>query len=76
MLIICFNIEYNINKILIDKGRDEMNYFIVFQNKTYYEEKNGEYLWAPKVDSSGKCPFHWKNITKAKKGDIVFIKKD
>ena len=24
-----------------------MNYFIVFQNKTYKEEMNGEYLWAP-----------------------------
>lgn len=44
-----------------------MNYFFVFQNKTFEEEKNGGYLWAPK----GICS-HWRNMKNIKKGDIVF----
>lgn len=49
-----------------------MSYFIVFQNKTYYEEKVGGYLWAPKRSKSGRKIFHWSNMTKVKKGDIIF----
>jgi hypothetical protein len=44
-----------------------MNFFFVFQNKTYNQERNGEYLWAPK----GPCA-HWKNLNLVKKGDITF----
>lgn len=49
-----------------------MNYFIVFQNKTYDEEKNGGYLWAPKRTASGKKIYHWSNMTKVNEGDIIF----
>lgn len=49
-----------------------MSYYIVFQNKTYHEELAGGYLWAPKKTSSGKEIFHWSNMTKVKKGDIIF----
>lgn len=44
-----------------------MNYFFVFQNKTYAEERNGGYLWAPK----GSCS-HWKLMQTVCKGDIIF----
>lgn len=49
-----------------------MNYFIVFQNKTYHEEQKGGYLWAPQKTKSGKNVYHWDNMTKIKKGDIIF----
>ena len=49
-----------------------MNYFIVFQNKTYNEEMNGEYLWAPQRAKGGKKIYHWTNMTKVKDGDIIF----
>lgn len=49
-----------------------MNYFIVFQNKTYKEEMNGGYLWAPQRTRSGHEIFHWTNMTKVKDGDIIF----
>lgn len=49
-----------------------MSYFIVFQNKTYNEEREGAYLWAPKRTKSGKEIFHWSNMTKVKEGDIIF----
>jgi len=48
------------------------SYFIVFQNKTYFEEKSGGYLWAPKRTKSGREIFHWSNMTKIQKGDIIF----
>ena len=44
-----------------------MNFFFVFQNKTYDREKKGEYLWAPKG-----TPAHWKNLRQIKKGDMIF----
>lgn len=44
-----------------------MNYFFVFQNKTYGTERKGQYLWAP----CGNF-FHWQNMTKIHKGDIIF----
>ena len=49
-----------------------MGYFIVFQNKTYKEEMNGGYLWAPQKTSGGYEIFHWSNMTKVKEGDIIF----
>ncbi|MEP2937627.1 MAG: HNH endonuclease signature motif containing protein [Gilvibacter sp.] len=47
-------------------------YFWVNQGKTYKEEKEGSYLWAPVKNSSGDTFFHWKNMIKLKPGDIVF----
>ena len=44
-----------------------MNYFFVFQNKTFDKEFHGGYLWAPKGRFS-----HWKNMCNIKKGDIIF----
>ena len=49
-----------------------MNYFIVFQNKTYNEEMSGGYLWAPQRTKGGKKIYHWTNMTKVKDGDIIF----
>lgn len=47
-------------------------YYWVNQGKTYKEEKEGGYLWAPKSNSSGDSFFHWENMTKLKPNDIVF----
>lgn len=41
------------------QGEFKVNYFIVFQNKTYNEERVGEYLWAPKLTATGREIFHW-----------------
>ena len=49
-----------------------MRYFLVFQNKTYKEEMSAGYLWAPKRNRDGRTFFHWENMTKIKKGDIIF----
>ncbi|WP_298892876.1 HNH endonuclease signature motif containing protein [uncultured Psychroserpens sp.] len=47
-------------------------YYWVNQGKTYKEEKEGGYLWAPTSNSSGKSFFHWNNMIKLKPNDIVF----
>lgn len=49
-----------------------MNFFVVMQNKTFKEENEGEFLWAPKTNKDGNKVFHWTNMTNIKKGDIIF----
>lgn len=49
-----------------------MSYFIVFQNKTFHDEMRGGYLWAPQRNRDGHTRTHWTNMTKVKKGDIIF----
>lgn len=49
-----------------------MNYFVVFQNQTYKSERVGQYLWAPQRTKAGNEIFHWSNMKKVEKGDIIF----
>lgn len=49
----------------------ERQFFFVFQNKSYKEEKQGEYLWAPKRDRKGHKVAHWERIADVKKGDLI-----
>ncbi len=48
-----------------------MNYYFVFQNKSFEYEYKGGYLWAPKRTESGKRISHWENMKNVKKGDII-----
>ncbi len=50
-----------------------MKFYVVFQNQTFKQEHDEGILWAPLKDSKGGPPkFHWTNMVKLKKGDIVF----
>lgn len=49
-----------------------MAYWWVNQGKTYKEEKEGSFLWAPKKGKNGNTPFHWLSMYSVKEGDIVF----
>jgi putative restriction endonuclease len=49
-----------------------MNYFLVFQNKSYHEERSNGYLWAPKKNNLGQTFHHWTDMKSIKKGDIIF----
>ncbi|MEC1436621.1 HNH endonuclease [Bacillus spizizenii] len=49
-----------------------MNYFLVFQNKSYIEEQKGEYLWAPQKNETGQTFHHWTDMKMIKKEDIIF----
>lgn len=47
-------------------------FYWVNQGKTYKEEKEGGYLWAPLKNQSGNSLFHWDNMDKINPGDIIF----
>jgi hypothetical protein len=49
-----------------------MNFFFVFQNKSYTREYSGNYLWAPKHDKKGNPKSHWKSMQSVKAGDVIF----
>lgn len=50
-----------------------MRFFVVFQNQTFKQEHDEGILWAPQKDSNGGAPkFHWTNMLKLKRYDVVF----
>ena len=48
-----------------------MNYFFVFQNKTFHQEHQGGYLWAPQYGNSGRTASHWSKMKEVKRGDVI-----
>ena len=48
-----------------------MNYFFVFQNKTYNEEYSGGYLWAPQYGNTGRKVSHWEKMKEVRRGDVI-----
>lgn len=48
-----------------------MKYFFVFQNKTFYEEFHGGYLWAPQSSNDGKKAAHWEKMKEVRRGDVI-----
>ena len=57
---------------MVNSIRLDLMYYWVNQGKTYFEEKEGEFLWAPLKDKGSKTPFHWRTMAYLKKDDIVF----
>lgn len=49
-----------------------MNYFLVFQNKSYKEERKGGFIWAPQYNKTGRTCHHWLEMKNVKKNDIIF----
>lgn len=49
-----------------------MRFFLVFQNKSYKEERLGGFLWAPKANENGQTFHHWTSMTLIRKGDVIF----
>jgi len=49
-----------------------MNYFLVFQNKSFKKERNGGFLWAPQKNSKEQIFHHWTDMKMIRKGDINF----
>lgn len=56
----------------IGKYSQEKQYFFVFQNESYKDEKAGQYLWAPKSNQKKHNISHWKRMTEIKKDDTIF----
>jgi 5-methylcytosine-specific restriction enzyme A len=48
-----------------------MAYYFVFQNKTYIQERDGGYLWAPQRNSHDRLLHHWTRVNSVQKNDII-----
>ena len=48
------------------------NCFWVYQNKTFYEEARGGFLWSPKYARDGKTNPGYETMKEVRKGDIIF----
>ncbi len=60
------------NKIQEENPYRMSRYFIVFQNSDFEEERDRARLAVPFVDRAGNRQFHWDNIEKLERGDMVF----
>ena len=49
-----------------------MAYWWVSQNKTYQHERDGQFLWAPQLNTAGRPQHHWTSMTEVQPGDVVF----
>jgi putative restriction endonuclease len=47
-------------------------FYWVNQGKTYKEEREGGYLWAPIKNDKGSSFFHWSNMKKLNPGNVVY----
>lgn len=69
------SVEEYLNKVLPNisaKPKLFPNFWWVCQGKSYEEYRGFEFIWAPKTRPKGEIPYHWKNIGRVKKGDIIF----
>ena len=46
--------------------------FWVYQNKTFYEEARGGFLWSPKYARDGKTNLGYEAMKEVRRGDIIF----
>jgi hypothetical protein len=50
---------------------EKRRYFFVFQNKSYKEEYQGGYMWAPQHGDNGRRVSHWDQMKEIRKGDLI-----
>lgn len=53
-----------------------MSIFYVFQGKTYEQEKDGEYIWTPKLTKDGKQNPDYEIMTEIQPGDFILHDKN
>jgi 5-methylcytosine-specific restriction enzyme B len=51
---------------------DGHQFWWVNQGKSFQKAKEEGCIWAPKENRRGKTEFHWENVFRVKKGDIIF----
>ena len=49
-----------------------MKYFYVYQNKTYYDEMEGNFLWSPKFAKGWRLNPGYEAMKEVMAGDIIF----
>jgi 5-methylcytosine-specific restriction enzyme B len=65
-------INFKLNQYFKESGVETLNFWWVNQGKSFQKAKEEGSIWAPKENRRGKTEFHWKNVYRVKKGDIIF----
>ena len=65
-------IDFKLNQYFEENIAKAPSAWWVNQGKTYAVEKSEALIWAPQHNRNGASFFHWENVKKVKKGDIVF----
>lgn len=52
-----------------------MRFWLVNQGTSFEDEKNGGFIYAPKMNSNGSTFAHWTDVKRVKKGDVIFSNK-
>jgi len=63
--------EFIMNRTSQLKRLSNSRYFFVFQNKSFNEEYNGGYMWAPQYGDDGRKVSHWDQMKEVRKGDVI-----
>ncbi len=50
----------------------QRQYWWVSQGATFEQSIKDSYIWAPQGDKRGRAWFYWENVSKVKKGDVIF----
>lgn len=54
-----------------DGAKPAPSWWWVNQGATYAQERDGGYLWAPKLSKAGRPFSYWSNLTRLEPGDVV-----
>ena len=65
-------IDFKLNEYFSEGNNRSVNVWWVNQGKSYERAREGGHIWAPKKNRRGTSEFHWENVKKVKKGDIIF----
>ena len=65
-------INFKLNQYFKENGVVTLNFWWVNQGKSFQKAKEEGCIWAPQENRRGKTEFHWKNVYKVKKGDVIF----
>ena len=59
-------------QVIDDEWAHGPSFWWVCQGDSYTPDKGYNFLYAPNRDKAGNTPFHWANIKKIKKDDVIF----
>ncbi len=59
-------------QVQVGRGDGEPRFWWVNQGLNWNVERNGGFIWAPKQNAQGTSFYHWRNVSRVRRGDIVF----
>jgi len=53
-------------------GTRRHSFWWVNQGQTWSQESEGSFIWAPQQNDQGQSFYHWENVGRVRRGDIIF----